>query len=147
MASDKNLIYYAMRQHERNDFFHSSTYANAQNKGGIGVASGESFRVRQSLEKRRQHIQNYRKSKIGNSYYDGREAKTYSYTEDMDNMSSRRNDSNSAHNPMDIAVQRARFNSSGNGRAMAAGSDVARRAQPLLSQARAPQIPNRRSGI
>ncbi|MBR3233420.1 hypothetical protein IKG12_00975 [Candidatus Saccharibacteria bacterium] len=185
MANDKLIIDYAMKNDARKDFFHSSAYGNAQNSGSIGTAGGDSFSVRQSIEKNRQHVKKYKSSKVANQFYNAEYAKSYSHTDDLQQMSNRRDayatnreainadstaqptrytnagDSladrvadqrvarlrgrNSASNPMDVAMKRARFSTSGG--ITSAGSDVARRAQPILSNARAPQVPTRRSGI
>ena len=186
MANDKLIIDYAMKNDARKDFFHSSAYGNAQNSESIGTAGGDSFKVRQSIENNRQHVKKYKRSKIANQFYNAEYAKSYSRTDDLQQMSNRRDaytanreaitssdnttqstrytnagDSlvdrvadqrvarlrggDSASNPMDVAVKRARFSTSGG--ITSAGSDVARRAQPILANARAPQVPSRRGGI
>ena len=186
MANDKLIIDYAMKNDARKDFFHSSAYGNAQNSDSIGTAGGDSFSVRQSIEKNRQHVKKYKSSKVANQFYNAEYAKSYSRADDLQQMSNRRgvytanreaianSDStaqptrytnagdsladrvadqrvarlrgrNSTSNPMDVAMKRARFSTSGG--ITSAGSDVARRAQPILSNARAPQVPTRRSGI
>ncbi|MBR2863992.1 hypothetical protein IKE88_00355 [Candidatus Saccharibacteria bacterium] len=185
MANDKLIIDYAMKNDARKDFFHSSAYGNAQNSDSIGTTGGDSFSVRQSIEKNRQHVKKYKSSKVANQFYNAEYAKSYSRTDDLQQMSNRRDayatnreainadntaqptrytnagDSladrvadqrvarlrgrNSASNPMDVAMKRARFSTSGG--ITSVGSDVARRAQPILSNARAPQVPTRRSGI
>ena len=174
MAKDKNLVDYTVAHQDRSDFFHSSGYATVQNGDGIGAAGGgnhDSFAARQALEQNRQHIQNYKSSRIGNACYEGQQARTYSRTEDLSQMQSRRS-SDSASNPMDVAMKRAKFSAGGvNADGSAIGSsrfsfgggrkfgfgrgnsgagssaEIMSKAQPVLSSAKAPSIPTRRSGI
>ena len=49
------------------DVVHSSAYAKAQNPGGMGASSAESFAARMRLEQNRQKIRGYGDSRIANA--------------------------------------------------------------------------------
>ena len=46
------------------DVIHSSAYAEAQNRGGIGTASTQSFNDRMKIEENRSRIQEYNDSRV-----------------------------------------------------------------------------------
>ena len=121
MAKYTAAANYASKHTDRQDFMHSSGYAKAQNGTSFGATSSESFAARQSMEEHRKFIKGYRNSRITNDFYGIQRAKTY-----RPEAASRVEKSHGA-NPMDTAISRARFSAS--------------------SEARAPQVPNRRVGI
>ena len=49
---------------EKEDIVHSSTYAQAQNDGGIGAASSESFEKRRKIDMERTQVRRYGESKV-----------------------------------------------------------------------------------
>ena len=153
VKSDTALLKYVMRHDDRSDMMHSSGYAKAQNGSSFGAAGGTSFSERKNIEERRKYVQGYRNSKIMNSFYGVERARTTiprsgagaagADTNSASNGGARTTggvaggslgNRGSATNPMDTAMQRAKFSASGGNR-------------PAPSVPRAPQIPMRRSGI
>ena len=57
------FLKYVMKD-KKEDVFHSSTYAKAQNGGSMGVASTESFAVRVKINNNRKMVGNYGSSRI-----------------------------------------------------------------------------------
>ena len=57
------FLKYVMKDNKE-DIFHSSAYAKAQNGGGIGAASSESYQVRVKINENRQNIKGYGDSEI-----------------------------------------------------------------------------------
>lgn len=51
---------------KKEDVFHSSAYAKAQNGASIGVASSESYQVRVNINQNRQNIKGYKDSELMN---------------------------------------------------------------------------------
>ena len=63
---------------KKEDIFHSTAYAKAQNGSTMGAVSTQSFAERQKLEQNRQMIQGYGASRIANnSIGSGPRAKTF----------------------------------------------------------------------
>lgn len=61
----------------KDDVVHSSAYGVAQNAGGVGVASTQSFDQRMKIEKNRQSVKKYKESQIASHMYEGARAKAY----------------------------------------------------------------------
>ncbi len=142
MVRDKNLIDYNIRHQDRSDFFHSSGYAVAQNGKGIGAAGAgntDSFATRQAMEQNRQHIRNYRDSQIGNARWSGCEAKRYDKSTDLNRIQNRKENDLNTSGVDSLSNRRV---GGGYGR-----SNTLDRPQPTLSNAKAPIVPSRRSGI
>jgi hypothetical protein len=57
------FLKYVMKD-KKEDVFHSSTYAKAQNGGNMGTASAESFAVRVKINNNRKMVGNYSSSRI-----------------------------------------------------------------------------------
>ena len=62
---------------DKEEVFHSSAFARAQNGGNIGSASSETFANRRRLDQNRQFIRGYGDSNIGNASNPALRAKTY----------------------------------------------------------------------
>ncbi|MBQ3474033.1 hypothetical protein IJH24_01210 [Candidatus Saccharibacteria bacterium] len=78
------------------DVVHSSAYAQAQNREGIGVASTRGFGERMSMESNRTTVKGYRDSEVVNDTFgQAPKAKTYDPKTDMRNMRFRSRDKNS----------------------------------------------------
>lgn len=76
---EKIAIDYAMKGVKKQDVFHSSGYAQAQNGGNMGAAAGDaaSFAARQAMEQHRKYVRGYKNARIVNQYYGAQRAKTY----------------------------------------------------------------------
>lgn len=61
---DKNPLLGRLMKDTKEDVVHSSAYAEAQNAGGMGAASTQSFAKRQEIEANRTTIQGYRDSRV-----------------------------------------------------------------------------------
>lgn len=77
MIQKNPFLKYVMKD-SKEDVFHSSAYAKAQNGATMGAASAETYQMRKSLEQNRQVVRGYQDSNImkgvgGN----GPRAKTY----------------------------------------------------------------------
>jgi hypothetical protein len=77
--NDNKLVReFAMKNDQKDEFFHSSSYGTAQNAGNIGTAStGMTMDERQAIEEKRKFVQKYNNSKIFESTYGLRHAKKY----------------------------------------------------------------------
>ena len=77
--SDNKLVReFAMKNDKKDEFFHSTSYASAQNEGNIGVAStGLTMAERQAIEEKRKFVKKYNNSKIFESTFGLRHAKKY----------------------------------------------------------------------
>jgi len=58
------FLKYVMKD-KKEDVFHSSAYAKAQNGASFGAASTESYKVRVNINQNRTMVGDYSKSKIG----------------------------------------------------------------------------------
>lgn len=67
-----NLLSKFVFKDKKDDVVHSSAYGVAQNEGGIGAASTQSFAQRMEIERNRQNIKGYRDARVVNER--GREA-------------------------------------------------------------------------
>lgn len=78
MAIQKNPFLKYVMKDQKEDVFHSSAYAKAQNGGNLGAASTESYQVRVNLNQNRRVVKGYGDSEImtGTKNQDFR-AKTY----------------------------------------------------------------------
>lgn len=70
------ILKYVMKT-TKDEVVHSSAYGVAQNAGGVGVASTQSFDERMNIEKNRQNVKKYNDSQIASHMYEGARAKTY----------------------------------------------------------------------
>ena len=62
----------------KKDVMHTSAYAQAQNKDGMGASSTRSFTERMRVERNRQRIQGYNSSRlVSQTFAVGPRAKTY----------------------------------------------------------------------
>ena len=61
---DKNPFLERLMKDKTEDVAHSSAYAQAQNKGNIGVASTESFAKRRAIDRNRMAVRRYGESKV-----------------------------------------------------------------------------------
>ncbi len=66
---------------DRAQIFHSSAYARAQNGGGMGAASAESFAQRQRTEQNRQNIRKYSDSLVAERRFNTDAIRTQRQTE------------------------------------------------------------------
>ena len=79
------------------DVVHSSAYAKAQNREGIGVASTQGFERRMAIDKNRTAVKGYRDSEVVNNPLEHvPKAKQYDPVADMKNMRARSRDRNTA---------------------------------------------------
>ena len=58
-----------MKNEDKSDIFHSSTYGRSQNGGSMGSASTESFATRRNLDGSRQFVRGYGDSKVAGSAF------------------------------------------------------------------------------
>lgn len=160
-GSDKALLKYVMKNDKKQDIFHSSGYAKSQSGANFGAAGADSFEERKNIEEQRKFIRGYRNSKIVNSFYGVKRA------QGATTWNNKRNETEQASNPMDVAIERAKFSASKEqgssftsnwgssqmgtpGTSWQRSQNIGRQsgpAKPILAQAKAPKIPNRRSGI
>ena len=78
MISRNPFLKYIMKDTERSDVFHSSAYGRAQNAGGMGAASGESFAMRRAMEANRKLVRGYGDAGVMNAArMQGPKAKKY----------------------------------------------------------------------
>ena len=77
--NDNRLVRdFATKNDKKDEFFHSSSYATAQNAGNIGTAStGLTMEERKAIEAKRKFVQKYNNSKIFESTFGLRHAKKY----------------------------------------------------------------------
>jgi hypothetical protein len=69
---------FAMKDDKKEDFFHSSSYATAQNGQNIGTASvGLTMEERKAIEEKRKFVQNYNESNLVGKTYSLRHSKQY----------------------------------------------------------------------
>ncbi len=61
---DSNPLLKRLMKESKDDVVHSSAYAKAQNAGGIGAASVESFAARQAMEAKRAMVGRYKDSNV-----------------------------------------------------------------------------------
>lgn len=80
------------------DVIHSSAYAEAQNSGGIGAASTQSFSDRMKIEKDRSRIRGYNDSRLVSQAraLSGIKAKTYEAPERKDGFLDRKSQTNAS---------------------------------------------------
>ena len=64
---EKNPLLGYLMKDRKEDVVHTSTYAEAQNRGKIGAASAEGFQARLTADENRAFVQRYRDSKVGDS--------------------------------------------------------------------------------
>lgn len=77
MAQKNPFLKYIMKD-KKEDVFHSSAYAKAQNGTGFGATSSESFKVRVNINQHRQAVRGYSESKLmTEGVHGGPKAKTY----------------------------------------------------------------------
>ena len=77
------LLGYLMKD-KKEDVVHTSTYAEAQNRGKIGAASTEGFQARLVADKNRAYVQRYRDSKVGESRNTVKRVGDYDMEKDME---------------------------------------------------------------
>lgn len=80
LVDDKNKLIreFATKNDKKDEFFHSTTYASAQNAGNIGTSStGLTMEERKAIEEKRKFVKKYNNSKIFESTYSLRHAKKY----------------------------------------------------------------------
>ena len=80
LVDDKNKLVreFATKNDKKDEFFHSTTYASAQNGGNIGTSStGLTMDERKAIEEKRKFVKKYNNSKIFESTYSLRHAKKY----------------------------------------------------------------------
>lgn len=63
MISKNPFLKYVMKD-KKEDVFHSSAYAKAQNGAAMGAAASESYQVRVSINQNRQKVRGYGDSEI-----------------------------------------------------------------------------------
>ena len=63
MIQKNPFLKYVMKD-KKEDVFHSSAYAKAQNGGSLGAASTESYQVRVKIDQNRQRIRRYNDSRL-----------------------------------------------------------------------------------
>ena len=74
----KNPLLKYLSKTTKKDVMHTSAYAQAQNKDGMGVSSTRSFTERMRVERNRQRIQGYNSSRlVSQTFAVGPHAKTY----------------------------------------------------------------------
>lgn len=76
MKAKKTLTARLAGVSERGQVFHSSGYAQVQNGGSFGAASGESFAERRAVDERRRFVQGYNNARIMRGTYAVRRART-----------------------------------------------------------------------
>lgn len=77
MISKNPFLKYVMKD-KKEDVFHSSAYAKAQNGASLGAASTESYQVRVNIDKNRTKVRGYGDSEIMTGVRNnGPKAKTY----------------------------------------------------------------------
>ena len=77
MIQKNPFLKYVMKD-EKEDVFHSSAYAKAQNGGNLGATSSESYQVRVKIDQNRQAVKGYGDSEImTGTRNQGLKAKTY----------------------------------------------------------------------
>ena len=64
MTIQKNPFLKYVMKDQKEDVFHSSAYARAQNGDNLGAASTESYQVRVNLDRNRQVVKGYGDSEI-----------------------------------------------------------------------------------
>ena len=104
-------IFKRLINNDKDEIFHSSTFARAQNGEAIGAASSTSYSIRQQINSNRQNIGAYKDSIVANQRNTTSKAATYenpgtlirSAVPGMDN---------SASTPVGAASSRAAFNAS-----------------------------------
>ena len=135
---------YAVKHQDRSDFMHSSGYAKAQNPESFGAAGAASFEARKALNDARKFVKGYKSSKIGAVRYSGAVAKEY-HRED-DNF--RRTKDRFQREEDKFRVERVAHEQGIQGAGGAqAQTNTAGKPQVMLGNAKAPQVPTRRSGI
>lgn len=80
LVDDKNKLAreFAMKNDQKNEFFHSSAYGTVQNEGSIGAAStGLTMEERKAIEEKRKFVKKYNNSKIFESTFNLRHAKKF----------------------------------------------------------------------
>ena len=129
---------YAIKHQDRADFKHSSGYAKAQSGDNFGAASVASFEARKAINESRKFVQGYGDSKIGTGRYQGARAKKFEpQNSDFGVESQSATGENKAANLENVAEERAKFTT----------NNKDKKPGVVLGDAKAPQIPNRRSGI
>ena len=88
-----NLISKFLSKSKKEDVVHTSAYGIAQNEGGIGVASVQSFGARMQIEKNRNKVRGYNDSRVvAQAKADsGVKAKVYTPPENKDSFMEKRN--------------------------------------------------------
>ena len=76
----KNPFLKYINKPEKDEVFHSSAFAKAQNAGNIGAASSETFTARRSLDQNRQFVRGYNDSRLVNTPNPALRAKAYDPT-------------------------------------------------------------------
>ena len=80
LVDDKNKLVreFTLKNDKKDEYFHSTTYASAQNGGNIGTSStGLTMDERKAIEEKRKFVKKYNNSKIFESTYSLRHAKKY----------------------------------------------------------------------
>lgn len=155
-SSDKLLVKYAMKDDKKEEIFHSSGYARSQSGDNLGAAAGgETFSTRHSINDDRKYIKGYGDSKLTNEYISRERLKANASTA----ISQINGNSGTANrtediSPLDAATRRANDAAKGTMgqpsaglRGRIANAQGIGAPRPTLGNARAPQIPTRRSGI
>ena len=77
--NDNKLVRgFAMKNDEKSEFFHSSTYGTTQNGENIGTAStGLTMEEREAIEAKRKFVQKYNESSLVGDTFSLRHAKAY----------------------------------------------------------------------
>ena len=76
--TQKNPFFKYLIKDKKEDIFHSSAYAKAQNGASIGVASSGSYQARVNVNQNRQKVRGYKDSEIMRSVgKEIRKAETY----------------------------------------------------------------------
>ena len=80
LVDDKNKLVreFTLKNDKKDEYFHSTAYASAQNGGNIGTSStGLTMDERKAIEEKRKFVKKYNNSKIFESTYSLRHAKKY----------------------------------------------------------------------
>ena len=81
---NKNPFLKRLMKETKGDVVHSSAYAEAQNAGGIGTTSTESFAARREIDSNRTVVKGYRDSRVVNDAFDNVGNKSQKYDAEHD---------------------------------------------------------------
>ena len=81
---DRNPFLKRLMKDTKSDVVHSSAYAKAQNAGGIGSASVQSFAERQAIESNRTIVKGYKDSRVVNDAIGSGRAEIKNYDAERD---------------------------------------------------------------